>query len=513
MFDMGKTFLSAVEREPGALAIVEGDDRMTYEAWFSEILAVAGALRELGFARGDVLATVLTNTKANATLIWASQLLGVFLVTVNWRATGEELDYAIKDSGAKGLVYEEVSRKAVFEAQGSLGLRLIRAGGTADDGADQTRDISEFKDLIAASPLREYPQAQPDDYAFMLYTSGTTGRPKGVPRKHSITRAAVRSHIYQAAFQSHETAICVMPLYHTIGIHTFLALPLVNGLAVMQPRWNPETTIDLIEAEAATSLYLVPTLFHDLLSAKNFDLAKVKTIRTLAFAGSTMAEGLTRRLTDAFRPDRFVNWYGSSEIYTFSIEPNFHLNPHSSGKPGTTSRMRIVEIGAKNVDAVVESGVEGELIADMDSDDAFDGYWNRPDANDKSLLEGWYFTGDAGFVDHDGNIRVTGRVDDIIISGGENISPGEIESVLSMHPAVDAAVAIGHPDERWGEIVVAYIKCKSSVTQEDLDEYCRNSDLANFKRPRSYVFVESYPTGATGKILRRELRSSAAEQA
>ena len=165
----------------------------------------------------------------------------------------------------------------------------------------------------------------------------------------------------------------------------------------------------------------------------------------------------------------------------------------------------MVKLDAANADALAAPMEEGQIIADLLSDEAFEGYHKRPDANARSLRGGWYFTGDTGYVDADGDLFVTGRVDDMIISGGENISPVDIESVLSLHPAVDEVAVAGLKDERWGQRVVAFVKARGDVSGAALDEHCRRSDLVNFKRPREYVFVREIPKSPVGKVLRRKL--------
>ena len=166
--------------------------------------------------------------------------------------------------------------------------------------------------------------------------------------------------------------------------------------------------------------------------------------------------------------------------------------------------VRVVKLGGGPEDrAAVDE--EGEIIAIASGDEAFEGYWRRPEADAKALQEGWYFTGDTGYVDEDGDLFVTGRVDDMIITGGENVSPVEIESCLSLHPAVSEVAVVGLPDERWGKIVVAFVKRTRPVSDDELDAHCRVSGLANFKRPRRYVFVEAVPKSPVGKLLRRKL--------
>jgi 2-furoate---CoA ligase len=154
--------------------------------------------------------------------------------------------------------------------------------------------------------------------------------------------------------------------------------------------------------------------------------------------------------------------------------------------------VRVAKLSATSPDQVAAAGEEGEVIAQLVSDEAFEGYWRRPEADAKAIRKGWYFTGDTGYFDPDGDLFVTGRVDDIIISGGENVSPVEIESCLSLHPAVLEVAVVGLPDERWGKVIAAFVKCRKAVAEAELDEFCQTSGLAKFKRPRRYLFVREY---------------------
>src|SRR6185369_14916359 len=178
--------------------------------------------------------------------------------------------------------------------------------------------------------------------------------------------------------------------------------------------------------------------------------------------------------------------------------------PGSAGKAGINQRVRVMKHGA-SPERIAAPGEEGEIIAYLAGDESFEGYWRRPETDAKALRQGWYFTGDTGYFDADGDLFVTGRVDDMIITGGENVSPVEIESCLSLHEAVSEVAVVGLPDERWGKIVTAFIKRSAPVEHAALDEFCRTSGLANFKRPRRYVFVEAIPKSPVGKLLRRLL--------
>jgi len=231
-----------------------------------------------------------------------------------------------------------------------------------------------------------------------------------------------------------------------------------------------------------------------------------------------MLAALAESCAKAFRPEVFVNHYGSTEIYTFSVCPAAHTKPGCAGRPGIHSKLRVVEASAERrvgPDETVPAGEKGEIIASLDSDEAFAGYWKRPDADAKALRDGWYFTGDMGYLDEAGDLFVAGRVDDMIISGGENIHPVEVEEVVARHPRVRDVAVVGEPDDRWGERVVAFVvPSDARLTADALDRYCLDSPaLANFKRPRRIVFVESIPRTASGKITRHALATRPARLA
>ncbi|MGQ9367073.1 AMP-binding protein [Azospirillum sp. ST 5-10] len=499
MFDLGRTILASVERNPGALAIVDGAVRLSYADWLERILTVVGAFDRLGVGRGDRIAAALQNTWEMATLHWACQIAGVTMVPLNWRIKADELDYCLPDAEVRLLVFQDVSAEAVAGSAAATALPRIVAGGAAAAGA------LPFASLLDGAPAAADPRATPEDVSLFLYTSGTTGKPKGVPRRHRAERAAAVAHVAQNCYAYGERTLGVMPLYHTMGVRSLLAMALVDGCFVCQPRFDTGGALALIRAERLTCLYLVPTLYHDLLADPRFAATDVASVRKLGFAGAPMTDGLLRRLDAAFRPDLFVNHYGSSEIYTFTINQNAAAKPGSAGRAAINQRIRVVRLDADDPAATCPAGVEGQIVADLAGDEAFEGYWRRPDADAKALRHGWYFTGDTGWFDADGDLFVTGRVDDMIITGGENVSPVEVESVLSLLPGVVEAAVVGLPDERWGQKVVAFVKRAPGLERAAIDAHCRASGLANFKRPREVVFLDAIPKSPVGKILRRKL--------
>jgi 2-furoate---CoA ligase len=498
MLDLGLSFLGSVARDPNALAIVDGELRLTYAQWYRRISALVAGLDTLGLAPGDHIVTALQNRWEAATLHWACQFAGVIITLANWRSTASELDFFLQDAEAKALVYEEASAAAASGSQ--LSARLPRlALDSASPGA------TPFATLTDGDAPEARPRGDAEAWSVMLYTSGTTARPKGVPRRQRTERAAALAHVAQNLYGRGERTLGVMPLYHTMGVRSLLAMSLVGGAFICLRRFEPAEALRLIAAERVTNLYLVPTLYHDLVHHPAFAQTDTSSVRKLGFAGAPMTDGLLKKLQAAFRPDLFVNHYGSSEIYTFTIEQNAPAKPGSAGRAGINQTVRVVKLGAKFVDELAAPGEEGEIIALLAGDESFDGYWRRPDADAKALRHGWYFSGDTGYVDSDGDIFVTGRVDDMIITGGENVSPVEIESCLSLHAAVSEVAVVGLPDERWGKIITAFVKRRAAIEAEGLDAFCRASGLANFKRPRRYIFVTEIPKSPVGKLLRRKL--------
>ena len=498
MLDLGRSFLASVSRDPRATALIDGDLRLSYADWFIRISAVVEGLSGLGVNQGDHLVCLLQNRWEAATLHWACQFAGIVITPLNWRSTAEELDYCLADADAVALVYEDVAASAVAGSGHAAGMPRVRIGPAA------TGDIP-FGDLLSATGREATPLADADAWSLMLYTSGTTSRPKGVPRRHAAERAAAIAHVAQNLYRRGESTLGVMPLYHTMGVRSLLSMSLIGGKFVCLPRFDVPGALAAIERERISTLYLVPTLYHDLVHHPRFAGTDTASVRKLGFAGAPMTDGLLQTLQAAFQPDLFVNHYGSSEVYTYTIYDDAIRKPGCAGRAGLNQMIRVVAIDAPDPLVSLPPGQEGEIAALLAGDEAFEGYWRRPEADARALRDGWFLTGDTGYFDADGDLFVTGRVDDMIITGGENVSPVEIESCLSLHPAVAEVAVVGLPDARWGKIVTAFIKRRTAVEADALDAFCRQSGLAHYKRPRRIVFVAEIPKSPVGKLLRRKL--------
>ncbi len=499
---LARMLSASVARDPDAIAIVEGDRRLSYAAWLHEIRCVAGGLATLGLREGDHLVAVLSNRCETATLFWACQCLGVVFTPFNWRASAADVAFVLADAEANAVVYEDRSADAVVTA---LETETCPAVICLDDGSGMP-----YQSLVEAPPFES--PAPVDDQAtcLMLYTSGTTGRPKGVPRSHAAERIASVGCIAQMHYRYGEVSLGVMPLFHTMGIRALSMSVYLNGKFVCMPTFDTAKALDLIARERISALFLVPTMFHDMVHHKDFQAFDPECVRNIGYAGMSMTSALVEACAKGFEPDWFCNFYGSSEIYTFAVCDRAAEKPGCAGRAGMGQQIRLVRADPDErvgPDDIVAQGGTGEIIARMDALDAFDGYWKRPDADDKSIRKGWYFTGDLGRFDAEGELYVVGRVDDMLISGGENIYPEEVEDLLAKCELVRGIAVIGLSDDRWGQRVVAFIEpANEQASPKALNDYCLDSAMARFKRPRGYAFVKAIPRSASGKLLRRELR-------
>jgi 2-furoate---CoA ligase len=504
---LAQYFVQAVKRFPEATAVVDDQVRWSYRNLYQEVSTVAANVQQLGVKQGDHVLVVLKNHRENLLIYWACQLLGLIYTPVNFRMSLAELVYCIGDAEPVLVFYEEENRATIEAAlkQAQSSARVCAVG--ASSGSDTFEQLRQ-----RGAPLQAVPTISDDVFAIMLYTSGTTGRPKGVPRSHLNEASAAEAHIMQNQHTLFESTIGVMPFYHTMGMRTLLVTTFLNGKLVLLPNYDSQAALELLAQEEITNLYLVPTLYYDLANHPQLDQYDLRALTKLGYAGAAMTSTLTQACFERFRPKVFVNHFGSSEVYTFTICSWLDRKPTCAGRPGFHEEIRIVTADPTRYvlpNEVVGTGIPGEVIVSLSSPEAFKGYWHRPDANEKALRQGWYFTGDVGVWDEDGDLWVQGRVDDMLISGGENIHPLEVEDVLAQHPKVAEVAVAGLPDERWGQIVAAFVvPADASLTAEELDQFAlANLQLARFKRPRHYVFIKEIPKSAVGKILRRKLQA------
>src|SRR5580692_1813873 len=357
MLDLGTSFVASVARDPNALAIVDEGIRLSYAQWYARISSLVASFDRIGLKPGDHLASLLQNCEAAATLHWACQLAGIVITPINWRAKADELDFCLEDSESCAVVYQDVSAQAVAQSKRAPALPRIYAG--SGDAAG----VLLFDRMVAELADDATPRVSAEAWSVMLYTSGTTSRPKGVPRRHRAERSAGIAHVAQNLYRRGERTLGVMPLYHTMGVRSLLAMSLIGGAFVCLPRYDTSRALALIESEKISNLYLVPTLYHDLVHSDAFARSDISSVRKLGFAGASMTDGLLKTLNDAFRPDLFVNHYGSSEIYTFTVDQNATAKPGSAGRAGINQQIRVVRLDATSAAELAKPNEEGEVIA------------------------------------------------------------------------------------------------------------------------------------------------------
>jgi acyl-CoA synthetase (AMP-forming)/AMP-acid ligase II len=364
-----------------------------------------------------------------------------------------------------------------------------------------------------ASGLPPVPRPGREDLAFIFYTSGTTGLPKGVMLPHRTSEHRVLWLSTQGGVRhgTHNRVLGFMPLSHAIGFYgVFLVTLAMNGTYYVMSAFDPAKANELIERHRITYLFAIPTLYHAMVAAPNYTPERVASLDLVLYGGGHIENSLIRRMDKEWRAT-IRHIYGTTETMCSLYNPEPVDAPYAL-RPGFYSRTRVIEPGGP-IGRVIGPGGEGELIVDSTIDTIFSGYLDRPDATAEKVRDGWYFTGDIVRVEDNGDVTLLGRVDDMIRSGGENIHPEEVEEALLRHPEIKECAVVGIPDARWGQRVVACVVPKGApLDPGELDRHCQSTRLAPFKRPRGYLFLEALPRNAVNKVLRRVLRDKAAAE-
>ena len=357
-------------------------------------------------------------------------------------------------------------------------------------------------------PLRPVPSG--DHLSAIVYTSGTTGRPKGVMHSHDNDIAIAMNCVMEYGLQPTDIALHIAPLYHVGGMQAFFIPHLmVGGTNVVEGRYRAVKTLENIQAHRVTTLFAVPTQIQEMLFHSRFREFDVSSLRMITTGGSAIAATTMKRVIDEFCP-AIYNGYGMTEAsLTLLLRPQDALTHLGScGKPTLISQCRIIENDpARDVtpEQIVAVGTVGQLI--VRGPQAMQGYWNKPAETASKLKRGWIYTGDLMSQDAQGFYYFHGRADDMIVSGGENIYPREVEELLYRCAGVKEAAVVGVPDPQWGAIVTAFVvRSDPTLSATTIDAFCKGSDqLAPFKRPRRIIFVDELPMNPSGKVLKREL--------
>ncbi len=497
MTNFAQELSDAADEDPGRPAVKLDGLVLNYGQLKAAVAHTAGLLRAQGVEHGDRVGMQLPNVPYFPLVYFGALRLGAVVVPMNPLLKDREVAYHLSDSGAKLMVgwrdFEEAAQKG-SEAAGADCL-VVKPG--------------EFEELLARSvAVEEVTKRADDDPAVIIYTSGTTGTPKGAALTHSNLRqgASVARDLVDAKPDS--VAVAVLPLFHVFGMNSVMNCTVrARALMTLVPRFEPGKVLEVIERDKATTFGGVPTMYAALLHHPDRDKHDASSLDLCVSGGSAMPVEVLRGFDEAFGA-KVLEGYGLSEttgMGTFNT-PDRERKPGSIGVPVGGTEIRLVD----DEDNEVPEGEPGELT--MRGPFVMHGYWNRDDATEEVMRGGWFHTGDIATVDEDGYYFIVDRKKDLIIRGGYNVYPRELEEVLYEHPAVREAAVIGVPHDSLGEEVGAAVVLKDgeSVTPDDLRDYMK-SKVAAYKYPRVIWLSDELPKGPTGKILKREIEVPEAE--
>jgi acyl-CoA synthetase (AMP-forming)/AMP-acid ligase II len=489
---------------PDAQAFSYFDRSWTWREWDERVRRLAGALTVMGVRRGDVVAFLDKNHPACVELTLAAASLGAANAIINFRLAGDELDYVINDCGAKLLIVGGELKPVIDKIRDRLTTveHLVTVTPHGGDG-------DEYEALLAgAVPTRRDAGVEPDDVCMVMYSSGTTGRPKGV----ALTQANVLAHTVNAhegwQFDEGDKNMVSMPLFH-VGGSSYVLFGIHDGVPSVMTRDVDGASLAAAILQGANRTFLVPAVLAKVLESGDDAITLFGQLKTFCYGASPMPLPLLRAALQAWPDTDFIQVYGLTEVcgVVCHLMPDAHRDQSrperlvSAGKPIPGAEVRVVD---PDTLTDVPTGQPGELW--FRTTQVMKGYLNRPEATAEAVTaDGWFRTGDIGRVDEDGYLFVEDRLKDMIISGGENIYSIEVERVLAEHPAVAEVAVFGVPDERWGEAVKAVVTLEGDTTEDELIAWSRER-LAHYKCPKTVDIHDELPRNPTGKVLKRELR-------
>ena len=491
----------SASRLPNKTAVVSPDSRLTYRDLNRQSNAFANALLDLGVRPGDRVAVLSTNSMEFIVVHYGLAKMAAVMVPLNFRYTERELTFVINDSEASTLIFQHEFRDLIGSCQ--PGLRGVRNYVCIGSNREGMPDYFQLIDEYPAAP----PDVAVDEEAecYVLYTSGTTGTPKGAIITHRASIATNISVIIDLAIEEHDIVLVSAPLFHAGSINLSLhPAATVGGTLVLMKKFDPDEALFRIEKEKISRLGMVPTMLHQLLHSPAFGRADVSSVNRINYGASPMPRDLLAMALERFADVKMTQSYGSSECGQLTVlKPQDQVRKFGcTGRPLVFVDVRVFNEGFGEV-----SPCEiGEIVTR--GPHVMTGYLNRAKETEEALRTGWCRTGDMAVVDEEGFITIIDRKTDLIISGGENIYPKEVEDVLRSHPAVAEAAVFGIPDEQWVESVCAAIVLRPGMTTSDTEliDYCKKR-LASYKKPRTVAFLGALPKNEWGKTLKDVLKA------
>ncbi|MFC2036295.1 class I adenylate-forming enzyme family protein [Chloroflexota bacterium] len=498
---------------PDKTAIVFEGNRYTFNQLNERVNRLGNALSNLGVQKGDRVAMLQVNTSQCVEAYFAIARIGAIYVPLNFRAKGNELVYMLNSSESVAILVGSRYIELVNSIKPEIStVNTFISLDSKQDGYNYYEEI-----IKAASDDEVFTDIGDEDTTILMYTAGTTGFPKGVMLPHNSFSIYVLENVTPADPVSEDSNILTVPLYHVAGIQAMMAAIYGGRTLVMERQFEAKEWMGLVQAEKVNRAMMVPTMLKLLIDNPEFSSFDLSSLKVITYGAAPMPIEVIKKAIELFPGISFINAFGQTETASTitTVPPDDHdlsgteaenaiklKHLSSIGKPMADVEMKVISEDGLDL----PQGDVGEIVARGPR--VMSGYWKDEEKTDKTIdKDGWVHTGDIGYMDEDGYFYLAGRATDMIIRGGENISPEEVEGVLLSYPKIEDGAIIGVPDDEWGEVPMAVVVVKEGeeVTAEEIMEYCR-VNLASFKRPRSVVFTDELPRNPMGKIIKKQLR-------
>lgn len=503
--NVGAFLTKRARRSPNQEAVVDlaGGQRFNYRELNGRANAMADALGQRGVRPGDRVGLLTYNCVEFVESFFALAKLGAVVVPLNWRLVADELNFILKDSGTTVLIYGVEFAEVVADLQARAvdgpDISLWIEVGPADD----RQLFAENYDEVLSTGAHDEPEitSGDDDVLFIMYTSGTTGLPKGVVHTHSTMMWAMLTIAATSDIREADRYVIVLPMYHVGALTPVLSNVYIGGSTILMRQFDPAGMWHVIETEKATSTLAVPAMLNFMLMVPDFTERDLSALRWIMSGASPVPAALIEKYMDLGIEIHQV--YGLTECggpgcVISTADAIDHIG--SAGKAFFHTEARVVDEEGQDV----PPGAPGEVI--LRGRHNMVGYWNNPDATGQALRNGWLYTGDVATIDEEGFVTIQDRIKDLVISGGENVYPAEVENVILQHPDVAEVAVIGQPSEAWGESPLAVVvRSDEGLSAADILKFC-DGKLARYKLPKGVEFIDEIPRNPTGKPLKRILR-------
>lgn len=491
------------ERNSTKTAIIYKGEGFSYAKVNERVNRLANALNQMGVRKGDRVNVFLFNCPQLLEMMFACAKIGAVFVPINYRLSANEVHYIVEDSGGIVFVYEERLQEVVadLKEKDTSVQKYIRIDG------DLLAGEYHYEDLMNQGCSKEPPfESELHEPHLMMYTSGTTGQAKGAILTHGNTLWNAMNCLSSLPINEETITLTVAPLFHIGGMSIFTTPVLYKGgTVVLEDVFSPEKTLSLVEKECVNTLFLVPAMWLAITQVENLEQYDLSSLTYNISGGAPCPLTIIEFFKERNIP--FYEGFGLTEtapIVSVLDSANSIRKSGSVGRPSIHVSMKVVDEYGQEV----PTGKVGELI--IKGPNIFKEYWNKPEATKEALRDGWFYTGDLAKIDEEGFFYIVDRMKDMIITGGENVYPIEVEQVLFHHPNVREVGVVGYPDEKWGESVKAVIALKDpekSLELEEVRAFCREK-IASFKIPKQLEIVKELPRNATGKVLKNVLRKN-----